>query len=87
MEADEIQQVYDAYYDTRNPVARASECLLGRQLENPECILEYPPETNVELLVHAADPESPTNRGLSRDRKPGGKTVSDSDSRSSRQIP
>ncbi|ELY48395.1 hypothetical protein C495_02945 [Natronorubrum sulfidifaciens JCM 14089] len=59
MEADEMQQVYDAYYDTWNPVARGAERLMGRLLENPECILEYPLKTDFELLAHAIDPDRP----------------------------
>ena len=53
MEANEMQQVYDAYYDSWNPVARGAEHLMGRLLENPACILEYPLETDFELLAHA----------------------------------
>lgn len=59
MEAADMQGVYDAYYDTRNPVARASEHLLGRLLRNPECVLEYPLETDAELLAHAVNPDRP----------------------------
>ncbi|WP_436344668.1 hypothetical protein [Natronorubrum sp. FCH18a] len=59
MEAAEMRRVYDAYYDTWNPVARASELLLGRLLENPDRILDYPPETEIRLLAHAIDPERP----------------------------
>ncbi|SIR63246.1 DUF6176 family protein [Natronorubrum thiooxidans] len=63
MEADEMQQVYDAYYDTWNPVARVAEHLMGRLLENPACILEYPLETEFELLAHAIDPDRPRRVG------------------------
>ncbi|MFA9426393.1 hypothetical protein [Natronorubrum sp. A-ect3] len=59
MEANEMQQVYDAYYDTWNPVARGAEHLMGRLLENPACILEYPLETDFELLAHAIAPDRP----------------------------
>ena len=63
MEADEMQQVYDAYYDTWNPVARGAEHLMSRLLENPACILEYPLETEFELLAHAIDPDRPRRVG------------------------
>lgn len=59
METEEMRQVYDAYYDTWNPVARASEIVVGRVLEDPGQILEYPLETDVELLAHAVDPNRP----------------------------
>ena len=59
MEAADMQGVYDAYYDTRNPVARVSEHLLGRLLRNPECVLEYPLESGTELLAHAVNPNRP----------------------------
>ena len=53
MEADEMQQVYDAYYSTWNPVARVSEIVLDWALSDPSPILEYPLETDFELLAHA----------------------------------
>ncbi|RQG94577.1 DUF6176 family protein [Natrarchaeobius chitinivorans] len=59
METAEMARVYDAYYDTWNPVARASELVLGRVLVDPAVILEYPLETDVELLAHATNPDRP----------------------------
>lgn len=59
MEADEMQQVYDAYYDTWNPVARVSEIVLSWALRDPSPILEYPLETDFELLAHAVAPNRP----------------------------
>ena len=59
MECEEMARVYDAYYDTGNPVARGSELVLGRLLEEPGTILEYPLETDVELLAHAVAPDRP----------------------------
>ncbi|QSW99682.1 hypothetical protein [Haloterrigena alkaliphila] len=59
MEAADMRAVYDAYYDTRNPVARVSEPLVGWLLENPECVLEYPLESAAELLAHAVNPNRP----------------------------
>ena len=59
MEAAEMAQVYDAYYDTMNPVARVAEVVVGRVLEEPEKILEYPLESDVSLLAHAVSPDRP----------------------------
>ncbi|WP_306054882.1 DUF6176 family protein [Natronococcus wangiae] len=59
METENMQGVYDAYYDTWNPVARSSEIVVGRVLAEPERILEYPLETDVELLAHAVDSSRP----------------------------
>ena len=59
MEADEMQQVYDAYYDTWNPVARVSEIVLSWALRDPSPILDYPLETDFELLAHAVAPNRP----------------------------
>ncbi|ELY91805.1 hypothetical protein [Natrialba taiwanensis] len=59
MEADEIQRVYDAYYDTWNPVARVSEIALNWALRDPSPILDYPLKTDFELLAHAITPNRP----------------------------
>lgn len=59
METAEMAGVYDAYYDTWNPVARASDLVLGCVLEDPDVILSYPLDTDVELLAHATDPDRP----------------------------
>lgn len=59
MEADEMQQVYDAYYETWNPVARVSEIVLKWALRDASPILEYPLETDFELLAHAVTPNRP----------------------------
>lgn len=59
MEADEMQQVYDAYYDTWNLVARVSEIALNWALRDPSPILDYPLETDFELLAHAVTPNRP----------------------------
>jgi hypothetical protein len=63
METEAMGGVYDAYYDTWNPVARLSELAFGRVLEEPRQILEYPLGTGLEVLAHAVDPDRP--------RKPG----------------
>lgn len=59
MEADEMQQVYDAYYDTWNPVARVSEIVLGWTLRDASPILDYPLETDYILLAHAVASNRP----------------------------
>lgn len=59
METEEMEGVYDAYYDTWNPVARLSELVVGRALEEPDRILTLPLGTDAELLVHAVDPDRP----------------------------
>ncbi|WP_202911751.1 DUF6176 family protein [Natrialba swarupiae] len=57
METEEMEHVYDVYYDTWNPVARISEVVLGRILANPDDVLSYPLETEFEPLAHAIDPD------------------------------
>ncbi|AGB39713.1 hypothetical protein [Natronococcus occultus] len=59
METAEMARVYDAYYDTWNPIARLSELVLGRVLEEPAQILEYPLGSDVDVLAHAVDPDRP----------------------------
>ncbi|WP_247002064.1 DUF6176 family protein [Halosolutus gelatinilyticus] len=59
MEARDMRQVYDAYYATWNPVARLSELLLGRLLEEPSRILQYPFGSDIEPLAHAIAPDRP----------------------------
>jgi len=59
METAEMSGVYDAYYDTWNPVARASEVVLERILVNPDVILSYPLTTDTELLTHATASDRP----------------------------
>lgn len=59
MEADEMRRVYDAYYDTRNPVARLSAFVLDRILVDSNSILDYPLDTDVEVLAHAVTPDRP----------------------------
>ena len=59
MEADEMQEVYDAYYDTWNPIARASEIVLNWALRDSAPILDYPLETGFELLAHTVASNRP----------------------------
>ncbi|MFP8954823.1 hypothetical protein ACLI4Z_17950 [Natrialbaceae archaeon A-arb3/5] len=59
MEAAEMEQVYDAYYDTANPVARVAEFIVGQVLEEPEQILSLPLGTDAEPLAHAVEPDRP----------------------------
>lgn len=56
MECAEMEDVYEAYYDTWNPVARGAKLLVGRVVESPERILQYPIETDSECLAHAVAP-------------------------------
>lgn len=63
MEAEDMQRVYDAFTGTWNPVARASELLLGWALRNPGQLVEYPLETDVECLAHAVHPNRPRLAG------------------------
>ncbi|ELY40054.1 hypothetical protein [Natronorubrum tibetense] len=63
METADMEGVYDAYYDTWNPIARVSELLAGRIFEEPARILEYPIADDIELLAHAIDPERPRRVG------------------------
>lgn len=59
MEAEQMERVYDAYYDTWNPVARLSEVVLDRVLEEPDRILTYPLGSTVEPIAHAVAPNRP----------------------------
>ncbi|SDR28456.1 hypothetical protein [Natronobacterium texcoconense] len=59
MEAEDMDGVYEAYYDTWNPVARVAEVVVGRVLEEPDRILSLPLGTDTELLAHAVDPDRP----------------------------
>jgi hypothetical protein len=56
MEADNMEQVGEAYYETDNRVARVSEHVLGWVLERPEHALAHPTQaSDFELLAHAVD--------------------------------
>lgn len=59
MECAVMEDVYEAYYDTWNPVARGAEFLVGRVVEQPERVLQYPIETDSECLAHAVAPDRP----------------------------
>ncbi|ARS89760.1 DUF6176 family protein [Natrarchaeobaculum aegyptiacum] len=59
MECAEMADVYEAYYDTWNPVARGAELLVGRVVEQPERVLQYPIQTDAECLAHAVASDRP----------------------------
>lgn len=58
MEAEEMDEVYEAYFETSNRVARLSEPVIGWVLANPRRALSNPVESSdFELLAHAVSPE------------------------------
>ncbi|SFC26148.1 hypothetical protein SAMN05444422_106115 [Halobiforma haloterrestris] len=59
METEDMDGVYEAYYDTWNPVARLSELVVGRVLEEPDRVLSLPLGSERELLAHAVAPDRP----------------------------
>jgi hypothetical protein len=59
METEDMDRLYEAFYDSDEWEARFSEWLLRRVLENPDTFLEPPLKTNCEVLLHAVDPERP----------------------------
>lgn len=59
METEDMDRLYEAFYESDDWEARFSEWLLRRVLENPETFLEPPLETDCEVLLHAVDPERP----------------------------
>ncbi len=59
METEDMDRLYEAFYESDEWDARVSEWLLRRVLETPETFLTPPLETECEVLVHAVDPERP----------------------------
>jgi hypothetical protein len=59
METEDMDQLYEAFYESDDWEARVSEWLFRRVLANPEAFLEPPLETDCEVLIHAVDPERP----------------------------
>ena len=60
MEAEDTDEVYEAYFGTSNRVARISEHVVGWILENPRRVLQNPVESSDhELLAHAVSPDRP----------------------------
>lgn len=57
MEFADLDEVYDAYYDTSNPVARVSEYLLGWVLVDPAAALTPKRDPDFRLLGHAVSPD------------------------------
>jgi hypothetical protein len=59
METEDMDRLYEAFYESDDWEARFSEWVMRRVLANPETFLEPPLETDCEVLIHAVDPERP----------------------------
>lgn len=60
MEAEDMKRVGEAYYETSNLVARISEVVLGRILEDPATVLDDPvTRSDFDLLAHAVASDRP----------------------------
>jgi len=59
METEDMDRLYQAFYESNDWKARFSEWVIRRVLANPETFLEPPLETDCEVLIHAVDPERP----------------------------
>lgn len=59
METESMERLYDAYESTNNLGARASDWVMRRIFEDPEEFVEYPLETDCEVLLHAVNSERP----------------------------
>ena len=59
METEDMDRLYDAFYESDEWEARFSEWVLRRVLAAPEAFLDPPLETDCEVLIHAVDPERP----------------------------
>jgi hypothetical protein len=59
METEDMDRLYEAFYESDDWEARFSEWLLRRVLDTPETFLEPPLKTDCEVLLHAVDPERP----------------------------
>jgi len=59
METEDMDQLYEAFYESDDWEARLSEWLFRRVLANPEVFLAPPLETDCEVLLHAVDPRRP----------------------------
>lgn len=59
METEDMDRLYEAFYESDDWEARLSEWLLRRVLADPAAFLEPPLETDCEVLVHAVDPDRP----------------------------
>ena len=59
METEDMDRLYEAFYESDDWKARLSEWVIRRALSNPETFLEPPLETDCEVLIHAVDSERP----------------------------
>jgi len=59
METEDMDRLYEAFYESNDWEARVSEWLFRRLLADPAAFLEPPLETDCEVLIHAVDPERP----------------------------
>jgi hypothetical protein len=59
METEDMDRLYEAFYESDDWEARFSEWVMRRVLANPETLFEPPLETDCEVLIHAVDPERP----------------------------
>jgi hypothetical protein len=59
METEDMDHLYEAFYDSDGWEARFSEWALRRVLAAPEAFLDPPLETDCKVLIHAVDPERP----------------------------
>ncbi len=59
METEDMDRLYEAFYESDNWETRLSEWLMRRVLANPEVFLNPPLQTDCEIMIHAVDPERP----------------------------
>ncbi|MDB2282113.1 hypothetical protein PM030_09525 [Halorubrum ezzemoulense] len=59
METEDMDRLYEAFYESDDWEARLSERLFRQLLADPAAFLEPPIETDCEVLIHAVDPERP----------------------------
>jgi len=59
IETEDMDRLYEAFYDSDGWEARVSEWVLRRALANPAAFLAPPLETDCEVLIHAVDPHRP----------------------------
>ncbi|SDE95771.1 hypothetical protein SAMN04488067_101225 [Halorubrum xinjiangense] len=59
METEDMDRLFEAFYESDDWEARLSERLFRRVLADPAAFLEPALETDCEVLIHAVDPERP----------------------------
>jgi hypothetical protein len=59
VETENMDRLYEAFYESNDWEARFSGWVMRRVLKTPEAFLDSPPETDCEVLTHAVDPERP----------------------------